>query len=170
MRVNPQDLKSLAPERRCMSLETVLLAIDAENLELTGAVARTTADIAGPAGAAVVLGHVFTGEGYERARERLNFSPDSEVTPDVIAERNVDVREFGEALSTVDVDVRARGRLCDDEDDRGEAFVGMAEDVGADLLVVGGEGRSPAGKAVFGSMAQEILLTAPCPVTFVRGD
>jgi nucleotide-binding universal stress UspA family protein len=47
--------------------------------------------------------------------------------------------------------------------------VALAEELDADLVIVGGRTRSPAGKAVFGSTAQEILLESPCPVTFVRG-
>jgi nucleotide-binding universal stress UspA family protein len=37
-----------------------------------------------------------------------------------------------------------------------------------DLLVVGGRGRSPTGKAVFGSTVETVLRRAPCPVTYVR--
>ncbi|MDX1746824.1 MAG: universal stress protein, partial [Halobacteriales archaeon] len=54
--------------------------------------------------------------------------------------------------------------------ERGETVVEIATEVGADRIVIGGRSRSPTGKAVFGSTAQEILLSAPCPVTFVRGD
>ncbi|PSP66736.1 universal stress protein, partial [Halobacteriales archaeon QH_6_68_27] len=48
--------------------------------------------------------------------------------------------------------------------------VGLAAETDADLVVVGGRKRSPAGKAVFGSTAQEVMLESPCPVTFVRNE
>jgi nucleotide-binding universal stress UspA family protein len=44
----------------------------------------------------------------------------------------------------------------------------MAAGVDADMVFIQERRRSPAGKAVFGSAAQEVLLNAPCPVTFVR--
>jgi nucleotide-binding universal stress UspA family protein len=46
----------------------------------------------------------------------------------------------------------------------------VARDVDADMVVTGGRKRSPAGKAVFGSTAQKVLMNAPCPVTFVRSE
>jgi nucleotide-binding universal stress UspA family protein len=44
----------------------------------------------------------------------------------------------------------------------------IADEVDADMIVLGGRGRSPARKALFGSTTQEVLLGSPCPVTFVR--
>jgi nucleotide-binding universal stress UspA family protein len=48
--------------------------------------------------------------------------------------------------------------------------VDIAEGYEADMIIVGGRKRSPAGKAVFGSVAQAVMLSAPGPVTFVRAD
>lgn len=44
-----------------------------------------------------------------------------------------------------------------------DAVLGVAEEVGADLLVVGIHRRSPVGKALLGSNAQRILVNATCP-------
>lgn len=42
-----------------------------------------------------------------------------------------------------------------------------AKEANARYLVVGGRKRSPAGKVLFGSVTQSILLNAPCPVLSV---
>ena len=49
-----------------------------------------------------------------------------------------------------------------------DAVLGVADEVGAELLVVGMHRRSPVGKALLGSNAQRILLSATCPVLAVR--
>jgi nucleotide-binding universal stress UspA family protein len=51
-----------------------------------------------------------------------------------------------------------------------DAVLGVAEEVGAELLVVGIHRRSPVGKALLGSNAQRILLNAACPVLAVRAE
>lgn len=43
-----------------------------------------------------------------------------------------------------------------------------AEEIGAELIVIGYRRRSPTGKALLGSDSQEILMLAPCPVLAVR--
>ncbi|MWG36279.1 universal stress protein [Halomarina oriensis] len=149
-----------------MSLDTVLVAVGETDEDRIDALARTAADIAGPAGATVKLAHVFSKEGYRETRQALDFDRDAEVTPDVVAKRYVTIRELGDAMTDAGIEFTYHGAVGQE----GETIVRLAEEFEADLVVVGGRKRSPTGKAVFGSTAQEVILNAPCPVTFVRGE
>jgi nucleotide-binding universal stress UspA family protein len=53
-------------------------------------------------------------------------------------------------------------------DDVADALVSTAQEVDAELIVIGLRRRSPVGKLVLGSNAQRILLDAPCPVLAVK--
>ncbi|GGJ06427.1 hypothetical protein GCM10008995_15430 [Halobellus salinus] len=150
-----------------MSLETIVLAAESGDEDVADRLAATAADIADPSNAKIVLAHVFDDEEYENARNRLNFTDDSEVTPSVIAERKAAVRDLGETLATSDVEVTTSGRLSNGAS-QGRRLAELADEVDADMVVLGGRGRSPAGKALFGSTAQEVMLESSCPVTFVR--
>jgi nucleotide-binding universal stress UspA family protein len=50
----------------------------------------------------------------------------------------------------------------------GEDLVALANEEDADLIVIGLRRRSPVGKLVLGSNAQDILLQANCPVLAVK--
>ncbi len=149
-----------------MALETVLVAVGERDKDRIDSLAATAVDIAGPADARVALLHVFTEEEYRTARDQLDFDPQSEVTPDAVAKRYATIRDLGDAMDAADIEFSWHGRLGD----KGDRVVDTATELGADLIIVGGRKRSPTGKAVFGSTAQEIMLNAPCPVTFVRVD
>jgi nucleotide-binding universal stress UspA family protein len=51
-----------------------------------------------------------------------------------------------------------------------EEVVELAEELGADLVVIGMRHRSAMGKFLLGSTAQRILIDAPCPVLAVKAD
>ena len=49
-----------------------------------------------------------------------------------------------------------------------EDIIAVAEEVDADLIVIGLRRRTPVGKLIMGSNAQQILLDASCPVLAVK--
>ena len=150
-----------------MALETILLAVGPGDATRTDELASAVVDVAGPTGATVDLAHIFTQSEYDEVLERLDFDLDlDEVDPNEVAERHATVRALGAVFEENDVEYEVYGAVGD----HGSAIVDLATEVDADRVVVGGRRRSPAGKAVFGSTAQEVLLSSPCPVTFVRGE
>lgn len=64
----------------------------------------------------------------------------------------------------VEHDVRGLVRGNDPADD----LVGIADEVGAEMIVIGLRRRTPVGKLIMGSNAQRILLDASCPVLAVK--
>lgn len=147
-----------------MAIETILVAIGQEDEDRAKRLGEATIDVAGPTGADVVLTHVFTQREYDEVIDRLDFSANDRPDPSEVAARHVETRTIAQSLDAAGIDYEIRGSVGD----RGEAIVELATDIGADRVIVGGRRRSPTGKAVFGSTAQEVMLSSPCPVTFVQ--
>jgi nucleotide-binding universal stress UspA family protein len=147
-----------------MAIDTVLVAVGQEDEDRAKRLGEAAIDLAGPTGAHVVLAHVFTQQEYDDVVDRLDFDAGDRPESSEVAGRHVETRTIAQALDAADVDYEIRGAVGD----RGDAIVELAEDVGADRVIVGGRRRTPAGKAVFGSTAQKIMLSGPCPVTFVQ--
>lgn len=59
--------------------------------------------------------------------------------------------------------VRRHGDIADE-------ILAAATEIDADVIILGGRKRSPVGKALFGSVAQTVLLEAHRPVTIVHTD
>ena len=53
-------------------------------------------------------------------------------------------------------------------DDIAEQVLSVAEEIGAELVVIGLRRRSPVGKLIMGSTSQRVLLGAHCPVLAVK--
>ncbi len=147
-------------------LETVVLAVGPRDDDRLDRLARAVLQVAVPADATVVLTHVFTREGFREVAAELGY--DSATVEDLpaILGRHESLEHLADLLEERDVAHGRRGVV----EDVADGIVRIAGDVDADRVVISGGARSPVGKAVFGSTAQDVLLNAPCPVTYVAPE
>jgi len=149
-----------------VALENILLAVGPGDKDRTEKLVEFVVDIAGPADTTVLLTHVFTQDEYSSTAEALGIENPTEIPPDEVARRHETTQSISEILEKDGIHYEIRGAVGT----HSEEITRLAVDENSGLIVVGGRKRSPTGKAVFGSTAQEVMLSAPCPVTFVRGE
>mgnify|MGYP000398041253 CR=1 FL=1 len=133
----------------------VLLAVDLDS-ERASQAARTVTTLPGdPAQIEVVI---------------LNVAKDYEITGDgatVSAEDHYDEAEFPESvtaaaelLESAGFSVVQRREIGDPE----TAILDVAEEIDSDCIALAGRKRSPAGKVLFGSVTQSVMLHTERPV------
>lgn len=125
----------------------------------------------------IVVGYLATPEGHaaldaavEEARQRsVEVVVVLSVRRDETPERRA---ELERALSEVRAELGGKGVQHDvrllDGGDVADDLISTAEEVGAQLVVLGLRRRSPVGKLILGSNAQRVLFDAPCPVLTVK--
>jgi nucleotide-binding universal stress UspA family protein len=69
-------------------------------------------------------------------------------------------------LQVPEGNVRAERRL--EEGDAAEEILRVAQESNADLIVMGTHGRTGLGRLLMGSVAEEVVRKAPCPVLTVK--
>jgi|GEM_PF-63181 len=150
---------------------SIVLAVGETTDSRRAALVDAAIGAAGLRYATIHVVHAFTPSSFDATLDRLNFDTESPPPADEVARRCADVRDVIGRLREADLPYDARIELhgCIDTA-AGPALVGLATDVDADCVIVGGRARSPTGKALFGSTAQHVLLNADCPVTFVKDE
>ena len=76
------------------------------------------------------------------------------------------VHEVESTLQEADFDVKVHRRLGKPA----EEIIDFVKEFDADHVVIAGRSRSPVGKIIFGSVAQQVLLDAPVPVTLAPSN
>ncbi|WP_436922979.1 universal stress protein [Halosimplex amylolyticum] len=143
--------------------ETAVIAVSKNDERRLDGLASAATDALDDDGSAVVV-HAFDAARYDDLTERLNLPTGGAEAPDELARRHSVASDVADRLDEEGVDVSVRGAVGAESD----AILDVTDEVGADLVVIGGRKRSPSGKALFGSTAQTVLLEADCPVTFVK--
>lgn len=122
---------------------------------------------------AIVVGYVPTKEGaaaLAQAGQEAVLRKTSLVVinsdRDGAGEGYGDLQKALDDLTGQGVDVETRQLVRGNEP--AEDLIAAAEELDAELIVIGLRRRTPVGKLILGSNAQRILLDAPCPVLAVK--
>ncbi|MDL5363255.1 universal stress protein [Halalkalicoccus sp. NIPERK01] len=149
------------------SIDSILLAAGPSDRDHVDTLLDEALAVAAPTGATVHLLHVFPRNEYEDLLEQMQIeSAGGTIPPDELAARHDSISTPAARLEESDVDYEILGVIGDPDSE----IVRMANDLDVDRIVIGGASRSPAGKAVFGDHAQQVLLNGSCPVMYVQRD
>ncbi|MGQ4557112.1 universal stress protein [Halobellus sp. GM3] len=139
----------------------ILAAID--ETERSRLVLETAHDLAEKYNETLIVLHVVPEENYNRHRELVQKMPEfddfSLSQEEESAERFV-MKFVEETLGGQPENMEPRGRVGSVTDE----ILAEVDRVDPRFLVISGRRRSPAGKAIFGDIAQSILLNADCPI------
>lgn len=141
----------------------ILVGVGPGDEERSDAIARAVRRLA-TSDDRVVLVHVYAEDDRERIREMLDVDTADPEQMRVAVQHNTAVKAVANALAEADVEPEFRGEFGDPV----TVLLDMVDSEDPAFLVVGGRKRSPTGKALFGSTAQQVLLSASCPVVFVK--
>ncbi|WP_058365519.1 universal stress protein [Haloparvum sedimenti] len=147
-----------------MSLQTLVVAIGPTEESRIRQLTETVTDVAEPSGADVVLYHAFSERAFRQGVTEAGYDPEDPPEPDKVAERLESVVCLTDALGDADVSHEVESTV----EPTVEGILGVVDDRDADMLFVGGRKRSSTGKAVFGSTSHQVMMSAECPVVFVR--
>ena len=116
------------------------------------------------------FGEAALDHGVEEARRRgcelvLVNATKGDSYVDTRFAREEDVERLTSRLAAEGVPLRVVRTVVPDV---AEEVVRVAVETGAATVVVGIRHRSPVGKALLGSVAQRVILDAPCPVVAVK--
>jgi len=147
-----------------MDLHTLLVAVGPTDESRVEELTDTVLGVAGPADATVVLFHSFTESAFDEGVKETGHDPADPPEPADVARRLESIDAMVGSLTDAGLDFEVRSAINPPTD----AILQATDYVDADMVFVGGRGRSPVGKAILGSTAQRIMTNAPCPVVFVR--
>jgi nucleotide-binding universal stress UspA family protein len=142
-----------------VAVREVLVGVDGSDLSLTAL--DLAADLAGLLGAALTVAQVVEPvEAFPLGPETAAAAEHEEEAP----------ARAAAALEPVVAPVRERGlvvRVRTAEGDPAPTLLAMADEIGADLVVVGTRGRGGPGELLLGSVARAVAGAAACPTLVV---
>lgn len=113
-----------------------------------------------------VLAHVYSEDDTDQLERMFDIDPLEANQLSAAAEHNTAVRTLSSTLDDQGIEHTIRGAIGNP----GTEILRMADKVDADFILIGGQKRTPTGKALFGSTSQNVLLNSDRPVIYVGSD
>ena len=150
-------------------MRKALVVADAD--EAVDRITREAGELAAGVDASLVLLHVTSEDDYEENRKAMSDITGMEGGTYDISQASEGAREFAQdlgeqVLRNIDVEYEAVGAVGK----KYEKILQTAEDYGCDHIFIVGRNRSPSGKAIFGDIAQRVILNFDDPVTVLTRD
>lgn len=126
---------------------------------------REAGELAAGTGADLVLLVLTSPDGIDDSQEAFADTEGISVVEEAVREDTEFAEAVaGEVLADLDVEYETIASVVEDRE-RADEVIGVASRHDCDHLFVVGQKRSPAGKAIFGDVAQSIILNFDGPVT-----
>jgi nucleotide-binding universal stress UspA family protein len=128
-------------------------------------------ELAAGVNASIVLLHITSNSEYEEERRAMQGVDAIEGGNYDVSQASEGARQFAQdigdqVLRNIDVEYEAVGAVGDEY----EQIMQTARDYSCDHIFVAGRKRSPSGKALFGDVAQKVILNFDDPVTVLTRD
>lgn len=141
-------------------MERPLVVTDSDDSVID--VIREAGELAEATGSQLTVLTVITSDEYQKDSDILSTIEDIEgvdytMEPTTYAEE-VASTAIADLLSDLNIETEAVGRAVDDDSDRADAIVEVAETNNCDYIFLLGQRRTPTGKAIFGDTAQSVIL------------
>jgi nucleotide-binding universal stress UspA family protein len=143
--------------------QTIVVGTDGS--ETAGKAVEEAIDLAARVGASLDVVSAYEPVSAQRLREEARQVPD-DLQWMINPREDVDatLREAAEQVQAAGVDVQTFAR----EGDPADAILDVAEERGADLIVVGNKGMTGAKRFLLGSVPNKVSHHAPCSVLIIR--
>lgn len=143
-------------------IEHILVAVSEEEPN-ANQIADHVAEIASGVGAEVTLFRAFTEQEFSDRLDELGYESSEPVE---LARRHSVVNEIAEILRASNVKLTVAAEVGP----AAESVVDFVEQHEMDHVFVGGRRRSPTGKALLGSVSQQVILQLDVPCTLILND
>lgn len=141
------------------------IVVGTDGSETAGKAVDAAVELAALSGAALDIVSAYEPESIQRLRrEARAFPPDLQWMVNRRAEVDATLRNAAERARAAGVTAQTDAR----EGDPADAILDVAEELGADLIVVGNKGMTGARRFVLGSVPNRVSHHAPCAVMIIR--
>jgi nucleotide-binding universal stress UspA family protein len=141
------------------------IVVGTDGSQTAGEAVREATELAKAVGASIELVSAYEPVPSQRLREESRQAPE-DLQWSINPREDVDatLQEAAEKIQEAGVSVRTYAR----EGDPADAILDVAEERGADLIVVGNKGMTGAKRFLLGSVPNKVSHHAPCSVLIIR--